>query len=391
MEGEKIAAMEGITIKDSFQKTIEVIKNTANNYSSMLQDIMRGKKTEISSVRGINSEAVNNFIRKKKKLLTSKEYIRGILAGDVSLLSQSITLLESSLPSHQEVAAEILAGCLPYVGKSVRVGITGVPGVGKSSFIEALGVTLTEGGKKLAILAIDPSSEKSGGSILGDKTRMEKLATSTNAFIRPSPSTGSLGGVASKTRETILLCEAAGYEVVFVETVGVGQSEIAVHSMVDFFLLLMLPGAGDEIQGMKRGIMEMADMILITKADGDNLKAVAKAVKEYESALHLFPVPASGWLPRVKTCSVFENKGIARAWEIILEYVTFTKNNGYFEKKRSRQARYWFFEALDEGLKQHFYGNEKIKRKIDEMEKAVIERHADPYKAARDILSDYFY
>jgi len=348
------------------------------------------KKTEDPSVQGVNPEAVSKFIRKKKKLLSAGEYIRGILAGDIPLLSQAITLLESALPAHQELAGEILAGCLPHAGGSIRVGITGVPGVGKSSFIESLGVYLTDNGRKLAILAIDPSSRKSGGSILGDKTRMERLAASPAAFIRPSPSAGSLGGVASKTRETILLCEAAGFEVVFVETVGVGQSEVAVHSMADFFLLLMLAGAGDEIQGMKRGIMEMADMILITKADGENREQAARAVKEYESALHLFPVPASGWLPRVRTCSVVNNKGIKEAWETILEYVQFTKKNGYFDKKRKEQARYWFFEALNNGLKQHFYGNEKIKRKIAETEKAVIAKKADPYKAARDILNGYF-
>ena len=348
------------------------------------------KKEETLSAQGINPRAVNDFIRKKKKLLTPEEYIQGILSGDISLLSQAITLLESSLPAHQALAGEILAGCLPHAGGSIRVGITGVPGVGKSSFIESLGVYLTENEKKLAILAIDPSSQKSGGSILGDKTRMERLAASPNAFIRPSPTAGSLGGVASRTRETILLCEAAGYEVVFVETVGVGQSEVAVHSMVDFFLLLMLAGAGDEIQGMKRGIMEMADMILITKADGENREAAAKAVKEYESALHLFPLSASGWLPRVRTCSVVENKGITEAWDTLLEYMAFTRGNGYFDERRKQQARYWFFEALNEGLKQHFYGDEEIRKKIAETEKVVMERKADPYKAARDILQNYF-
>ncbi len=348
------------------------------------------KKKETPLSQGVNPDAVSNYIRKKKKLLAPEAYILGILAGDISLLSQAITLLESALPDHQTLAGEILAGCLPHAGGSIRVGITGVPGVGKSSFIESLGVYLTEHEKKLAILAIDPSSQKSGGSILGDKTRMERLAASPNAFIRPSPTAGSLGGVASRTRETILLCEAAGYEVVFVETVGVGQSEVAVHSMVDFFLLLMLAGAGDEIQGMKRGIMEMADMILITKADGENREAAAKAVQEYESALHLFPVPASGWLPRVRTCSVVENNGITEAWDAILEYVAFTRRNGYFDERRKQQARYWFFEALNEGLKQHFYGDEKIRKKIAETEKVVLDRKADPYKAARDILSNYF-
>ena len=350
----------------------------------------KGKPGERLSVEGINPEAVENFIRKKKKLYSPEKYIRGIRNGDITLLSQAITLLESSLPVHQELAGNILAGCLPYAGKSIRVGITGVPGVGKSSFIESLGVQLTENGKKLAVLAIDPSSQKSGGSILGDKTRMERLAASTSAFIRPSPSAGTLGGVASKTRETILLCEAAGFDVIFVETVGVGQSEIAVHSMVDFFLLLMLSGAGDEIQGMKRGIMEMADMILITKADGDNLEAAGKAVREYKASLHLFPVPASGWLPRVKTCSVLENRGVGEVWEEILDYIAFTKSNGYFEKKRKQQARYWFYETLNNGLKQHFYGDEKVKKKISEMENAVMEKEEDPYKAARDILTDYF-
>ncbi len=339
--------------------------------------------------RGVSPAAVNKFKQKKKKIRSPEEYIQGILKGDISILGQAITILESALPAHQKVAGKILAGCLPYAGNSIRVGITGVPGAGKSSFIEALGTRLIKAGKKLAVLAIDPSSQKSGGSILGDKTRMEQLAASPRAFIRPSPTAGSLGGVAGKTRETILLCEAAGFDVVFVETVGVGQSEIAVYSMVDFFLLLMLTGAGDEIQGMKRGIMEMADMILIAKADRDNTKAAGKAVKEYEAALHLFPVPASGWLPRVNTCSVVEDKGVMESWETINEYVDFTRRNGTFDKKRQQQARYWFFEALNDGLKQQFYGDEEVRRKINEMEKVVEKRKADPYKAARDILSAY--
>ena len=256
----------------------------------------------------VNENAVENFRRSRKQLPTINEFVQGIKEGSRALLSQAITLIESALPEHQSLSQELIKRCLPLSGKSIRIGITGVPGAGKSTFIESFGGFLTAKGHHLAVLAIDPSSERSGGSILGDKTRMEELSADERAFIRPSPSGGTTGGVARKTRESIILCEAAGYDTIIVETVGVGQSETAVHSMVDFFLLLMIPGAGDELQGMKRGIMEMADMIVINKADGDTLTLARKAKTEYTNAMHLFPLPPSGWAPAVLTCSSLENK-----------------------------------------------------------------------------------
>src|SRR5690554_2418684 len=296
----------------------------------------------------LNPEAARRFLQNKRKNLSVDQYVEGILAGDITLLSRAVTLVESSLPQHQEMAQEIITQCLPHAGRSVRLGITGVPGAGKSTFIEAMGTHLIEQGKKLAVLAIDPSSERTKGSILGDKTRMEELSTDSNAYIRPSPSAGSLGGVARKTRETIILCEAAGYDVVFIETVGVGQSETAVHSMVDFFLLLMITGAGDELQGIKRGIMEMADSIAITKADHDNIQRANMARQEYQTALGLFPPHPSGVKQKVLTCSALEKNGLLDIWKHIEEYISTTRMSGFFEEKRNEQAKYWMFESIHE-------------------------------------------
>ena len=262
---------------------------------------------------------------RREKLPSTEEWVKGIVSGNRSLLSQGITLIESRRSEDQQRARELINGCLPHSGKAFRIGITGVPGVGKSTFIEALGKHLTKQGHKLGILAIDPSSERTGGSILGDKTRMNDLAAHPQVFIRPSPSAGSLGGVARKTRESMVLFEAAGYDVIIVETVGVGQSETAVHSMVDFFLLLMLAGAGDELQGIKRGIMEMADAILITKADGDNYDAARLARRQYKNALHLFPLAASKWTPQVELISALEKQGLEKAWQVMDEYRTLTE------------------------------------------------------------------
>ena len=257
---------------------------------------------------------INPYSKKriKRRRFTPGEYLEGILRGEVSVLGQAVTLVESSLPEDHAIAQEVIEKCLPYAGKSIRIGITGVPGAGKSTFIEALGMHILQHGHKLAVLAIDPSSERTKGSILGDKTRMEELSVARNAFIRPSPSAGSLGGVARKTRESIVLCEAAGFDTVFVETVGVGQSETAVHSMVDFFLLIQLAGTGDELQGIKRGIMEMADGIAINKSDGTNIEKSKLARQQYKNALHLFPMPESGWNPEVITCSAIEKKRNSR-------------------------------------------------------------------------------
>ncbi|HSH50986.1 MAG TPA: methylmalonyl Co-A mutase-associated GTPase MeaB, partial [Bacteroidales bacterium] len=264
----------------------------------------------VEQPESINPEVIKKFRKNKKTERSVQEYVDGIINGNRTILGQAITLIESSLPDHHQIAQEIIEKCLPYAGNSIRIGITGVPGVGKSTFIESMGKYITSKGNKLAVLAIDPSSERSKGSILGDKTRMEELATDTNAFIRPSPSAGSLGGVARKTRETIVLCEAAGFNTIFIETVGVGQSETAVHSMVDFFLLLMLAGAGDELQGIKRGIMEMADAIVINKADGGNIQKAELAKNQYQNALHLYPPAPSGWIPKVLTCSSLVKTGI---------------------------------------------------------------------------------
>ena len=306
------------------------------------------------------------------------------------MLSKAVTLVESSNSKHQEIAQEIIKQCLPYSGKSVRIGITGVPGVGKSTFIEALGTMLTGQGHKLAVLAIDPSSERSKGSILGDKTRMEVLAGDRNAYIRPSPSAGSLGGVARKTRETVILCEAAGFDTIFIETVGVGQSETAVHSMTDFFLLLMIAGAGDELQGIKRGIMEMSDLVVINKADGSNIDKAGLARLHFQNALHLFPARESGWTPRVMTCSAVEKTGMDEAWQTILDYLDLTKGNGFFTKNRNHQSGYWMYETIEERIRQHFYHQPGMKARIAELEKKVIREEITSFEAAQQLLELYF-
>ncbi len=322
--------------------------------------------------------------------LTTEDYIKGIEKGDRNTLGKAITLIESTRPDQKQLAQEIIRACVKKSGKSVRIGITGVPGVGKSSFIESLGQKLVKQGHKLAVLAVDPSSERSKGSILGDKTRMNVLSQHKNAFIRPSPSAGSLGGVARKTRESIILCEAAGFDTIFIETVGVGQSETAVHSMVDFFLLLMLAGAGDELQGIKRGIMEMADTIAINKADGNNVKQAEIAKNEYKNALHLYPPAPSGWEPRVLTCSSLNHTGIDKVWDSILDYVSHTKSNGYFDDKRKQQGRYWMYETINATLKSDFYNHPPVKEKKDAIEKDVLEGKITSFEAAYKLLGMYF-
>ena len=306
------------------------------------------------------------------------------------MLSRAVTLVESLSPSHQAVAQEVIEKCLPYSGNSRRIGITGVPGAGKSTSIDVFGLHVLKDGGKLAVLAIDPSSERTKGSILGDKTRMEKLAVHPNAFIRPSPSAGSLGGVARKTRETIVLCEAAGFNNIFVETVGVGQSETAVHSMVDFFLLIQLAGTGDELQGIKRGIMEMADGIVINKADGENIKPAQLAQAQFRSALQLFPPTASGWKPEVLTYSGYFELGIPEVWDMVDRYFDFVTANGYFDIKRRQQARYWMLETIDEQLRNHFYHNPDIAAMLAEKEQLVLSNKLSSFIAARDVLQAYF-
>jgi len=337
----------------------------------------------------VNSSSVDNFLNKRRGLLSPDEYVNGILKGDITLLSKAVTLVESSKPSHQGIAQEIIMRCLPYSGDSVRIGITGTPGVGKSTFIEVLGKFITSKDRKLAVLAIDPTSERSKGSILGDKTRMEALSGDLLAYIRPSPTAGSLGGVARKTRETIILCEAAGFSTIFIETVGVGQSETAVHSMVDFFLLLMLPGAGDELQGIKRGIMEMADVIAINKADGQNQKKAETAKAQYLNALHLFPLKESGWAPQVLTCSALKKQGVKEVWGTVEKYLSMAKGNGYFEKNRNSQAKYWMYETINEQLKNRFYNHPEIQKTISVFEQKVLNSEISPFAAAKILLDLY--
>ena len=337
------------------------------------------------------SPYLKNRPKRKKRELTVAEYVDGIVKGDVTILSQAVTLVESVRPEHQVIAQEVIEKCLPYSGSSIRVGISGVPGAGKSTSIDVFGLhVLEQYGGKLAVLAIDPSSERSKGSILGDKTRMEKLSIHPNAFIRPSPSAGSLGGVARKTRETIVLCEAAGYNNIFVETVGVGQSETAVHSMVDFFLLIQLAGTGDELQGIKRGIMEMADGIVINKADGSNIEKAKLAQAQFRNALHLFPPTPSGWTPQVLTYSGYYELGIAEVWDMIDKYIAFVKKNGYFDYKRQEQAKYWMFETINEQLRDHFYRNPQIERMLEEKQQKVLNNEQSSFMAAKDVLDYYF-
>jgi LAO/AO transport system kinase len=328
--------------------------------------------------------------RKKRREYTAAEYVDGLLKGNRTILSQAVTLVESIKPDHQVLAQEVIEKCLPFTGKSIRLGITGVPGAGKSTFIEALGIHLAGNNHRLAVLAIDPSSERSKGSILGDKTRMEQLSVHPNAFIRPSPSAGSLGGVARKTRETIMLCEAAGFDTVFVETVGVGQSETAVHSMVDFFLFLQVAGTGDELQGIKRGIMEMADGIAINKADGNNIDRVNLTKAQLVNALHLFPLPDSGWAPKVLTCSALNGINIDEVWNMITEYVGFVKESGYFHRNRNFQSKYWMYESINEHLKAAFYNNEETEALLAQYERKVLSNEISSFIAAKELLDNYF-
>lgn len=327
--------------------------------------------------------------KRKRRKYTIDEYVTGILSGDRTILSQAITLAESSLPEHCDTSQAIIEKCLSHSAKSIRIGITGVPGVGKSTFIESLGLFIANEGRKPAVLAVDPSSIQTRGSILGDKTRMEKLSVHPNAFIRPSPSAGTLGGVARKTRETIILCEAAGFDTILVETVGVGQSETAVHSMVDFFLLLMLANAGDELQGMKRGIMEMADAIAITKADGQNAVAAEGAKILYQNALRLFPPSISGLKTEVVTCSAHQGTGIREVWELIIRYIDQTRLNGNFEQRRQEQAVSRMDDAIMEYLRYSFLNNEKVRALRPRIEKLLHEGKITSYRAAVGLIDNY--
>ncbi len=362
----------------------QVILTNKKQHTSSLHE-----KPGVSQPESISSKAVNQVQKYRKTQPSSKELIDGILSKNISALSRAITLVESTNVNHLAKANEVITACLPHANQSVRIGITGVPGVGKSTFIESFGKYLTSLGKKVAVLAVDPSSTISHGSILGDKTRMEELVKDPNAFIRPSASGETLGGVARKTREAITLCEAAGFDTILIETVGVGQSETAVHGMVDFFLLLKISGAGDELQGIKRGIMEMADAIIINKADGDNIKKANLAKAEFSRALHLFPAKKSGWIPTTATCSAITHEGIPEVWETILKFIELTKGNNYFFEKRKEQNQYWMLETINEQLKTNFYNHPEIQNLLDSTKKAVQNNELSPFAAAQLLLEKY--
>ena len=344
------------------------------------------EKKGVTAPETVSLKAAKALQNKRSQVLTADSLTSGSLEGNVTSLSQAITIVESTAKKHSDLAEEIIKTCLPHANKSIRIGITGVPGVGKSSFIERFGMLLTAHQKKVAVLAVDPSSSLSKGSILGDKTRMETLVKNPDAFIRPSASGTSLGGVARKTREAIILCEAAGYDIIIIETVGVGQSETAVHSMTDFFLLLKLAGAGDELQGIKRGIMEMADAIAINKADGENLKAAKLAKTEFNRALHLYPPKENGWTPKTLTCSALENEGIEEIWELISAYIAEAKSTDYFQHRRHEQNKFWLLQTIENRLKSDFYENPEIKDALQEQIDLLSEGKVTPFQAAETLL-----
>jgi LAO/AO transport system kinase len=335
----------------------------------------------------ISKKAIAVIQKKRRQHLEPEHLITEILKGNITALSQAITLIESTQTEHLQKANKVIMGCLPHARKSVRVGITGIPGVGKSTFIEALGLHLIENQKKVAVLAVDPSSTVSKGSILGDKTRMESLVKSNNAYIRPSASGSSLGGVARKTRESIILCEAAGFDTILIETVGVGQSETAVHGMVDFFLLLKIAGAGDELQGIKRGIMEMADAIVINKADGDNINRAKNAKVDFSRALHLYPPKSSGWIPTVSLCSALEGTGIKELWETIEDFVDTSKTSGYFETNRVQQNKQWLKQTIEDRITRNFYNRPEIKAELAKQIQLIEDGKITPFAVADYLLS----
>ena len=355
----------------------------------------KSKKSALEEKKGVSiseitsKSSIDAFKNKRKADIDTSNLIESLLNKDITALSRAITLIESKNPQHKEKATNILQACLPHANNSIRIGITGVPGVGKSTFIETFGKHLTAIGKRVAVLAIDPSSTITKGSILGDKTRMEELVKDENAFIRPSASGDSLGGVARKTRESIILCEAAGFDVIIIETVGVGQSETTVRSMVDFFLLLKLAGAGDELQGIKRGIIEMADAIAINKADGDNLKQAKLAKVEFNRALHLYPAKSSNWQPQVTLCSALKNEGIDAIWDIISEYIKTTTNNNYFNTNRNEQNKYWLIQTIEEQLKSNFFNTPKIKKALENQLELLETNQTTPFAAAEYLLKLY--
>ena len=345
------------------------------------------EKPGVSDAGISNKSSIERIKTKRKTTINTDDLISGIRNKDITALSRAITLIESKNPKHLIKANSVIKRCLPHANKSVRIGITGVPGVGKSTFIEVFGKYLTAQGKRLAVLAIDPSSTITKGSILGDKTRMQDLVKDSSAYIRPSASGESLGGVARKTRESIILCEAAGFDVIIIETVGVGQSETTVHSMVDFFLLLKLAGAGDELQGIKRGIIELADAIVINKADSDNFKRAKLAQLEFHRALHLYPKKTSGWQPQVSICSAIENKGIEPIWELIMEYIKLTSENNFFDSKRIDQNKNWLIQCIEGQLKTNFFNKPEIKKEFENQLHLIETNKTSPFAAADYLLS----
>ena len=314
-------------------------------------------------------------------------YVQGVTSQNRLVMAKTITLIESTLPAHQETARAVMDALLPHTGKAVRLGITGVPGAGKSTFIESFGMMLTEKGLRVAVLAVDPSSPRTGGSILADKTRMEKLSVSQRAFIRPSPSSGTLGGVARKTRETMLICEAAGYDVIMVETVGVGQSEVAVASMVDFFLVLMIAGAGDELQGIKKGVLELADAITVNKADGDNIDRAKMARQQYSTAMHLLSPPSPDWSTPVLMCSSLNGTGLAEIWDMVLKHRKIMQEKGELDRKRHEQSRLWMWALVKEGMEEWFYKNAQVVSLLPLIEKEVVSGKITATSGAARILS----
>lgn len=351
------------------------------------ENASNGFTTEI--VKGIDQNDASGSARKfvKKKGRTTEEYAQGIRNGNRTILAQAITLVESNAKRHEEQAQAVINEILPYTGNSIRIGITGVPGAGKSTFIESFGSYLCEQGHRVAVLAVDPSSSVTGGSILGDKTRMETLARNKNAFIRPSPSGGTLGGVNRKTRETILLCEAAGFDVILVETIGVGQSEVVVRSMVDFFLLLVLTGAGDELQGMKKGVMELADAILINKADGDNRQRAKIARAEYNRILHYLQPATKGWSSKAYTASALYHEGMEEMWKIILRFVDTTKESGAFTERRNAQTKDWIHAMIKDYLETSFFSHPSIKTKLPTLENKVVQGELNVTTAVKELIN----
>jgi len=373
------------------------LSDNNNSYRPDWHPENAGQEYAVRFVKGVDKKEDTNSANAqqykpsvKRNQPTVDDLVEGVLKGDRVLLARTITLIESNSDLHQEKAQHVLNRLLHKSGDSIRIGITGVPGAGKSTLIEALGMYLINLGLKVAVLAVDPSSTVTKGSILGDKTRMEKLSREANCFIRPSPSSGTLGGVTRKSRETFLVCEAAGYDVILIETVGVGQSEVTVRSMVDFFLLVMIAGAGDELQGIKKGVIELADALLVNKADGDNEKKANVARSEYANALHYLQPATVGWETRAHTCSAVTQKGIPEIWEMIQKFKEITQSSGEFNKRRKNQSLEWVFTMIEDELKHNFYNNENVRAALPKFKNETLNEEILPTKAAEELLKIFY-